>query len=60
MAIMQVYQADLLKDLDVSERVKPDDIQELRQADLFLCVTKETVRTIGHTMAALVTTERHL
>lgn len=48
MAIMQAYQAYLLKDLDVSERVKPNDIHKLHQADLSLHVTKETAPRPHH------------
>lgn len=32
MVIMQMYQADLLRDLDEGERVGPDDIKEFRRA----------------------------
>lgn len=61
MAIKQVYQADLLRDLDDGEGVGPDDVSELRRAaDLSLHITKETHRAISHSMAALVVTERHL
>ncbi|CAM4567152.1 unnamed protein product [Leuciscus chuanchicus] len=38
-----------------------EDIKELRRAtDLSLRATKETARAIGHSMAALAATERHL
>ncbi|ROL54789.1 hypothetical protein DPX16_23773 [Anabarilius grahami] len=61
MAIMQAYQADLLKDLGDSEEVGADFIHELRQStDLVLRATKETVKSIGRSMAALVATEHHL
>lgn len=53
--------ADLLRDLDASERVKLCDIQELhRAADPSLRITKKMARAIGLSMAALVATERHL
>lgn len=57
MSVLQVYQADLLKELDEGEEVKSDDISELRRtADLSLCTTKELARA----MAAMVAAERHL
>ncbi|XP_067309433.1 uncharacterized protein [Pseudorasbora parva] len=61
MAIMQTYQADLLRDLDGRDEVGGEVINELRQsADLALCATKETARCVSRSMAALVATERHL
>ncbi|XP_067310883.1 platelet-activating factor receptor-like [Pseudorasbora parva] len=61
MAIVQAYQADLLRDLDSSDAVGGDIITELRSsADLALRATKETARCVGRSMAALVATERHL
>ncbi len=61
MAVLQAYQADLLKELDEGEEVKSDDISELRRTtDLCLRTTKETARAIGRSMAALVAAERHL
>ncbi len=61
MAVLQAYQADLLKEMDKGEEIKNDDITELRRAtDLSLRATKEIVRAIGWSMAALVATERHL
>ncbi|XDV15099.1 hypothetical protein PO909_015239 [Leuciscus waleckii] len=61
MAILQAYQADLLKDFDEGEGPTPEDIAELRKAtDLSLRATKETARAIGRSMAAMVATERHL
>ncbi|XP_067278254.1 uncharacterized protein [Pseudorasbora parva] len=60
MAIVQAYQADLLRDLDSSDAVGGDIITELRSsADLALRATKETARCVGRSMAALVAT-RHL
>lgn len=53
MVILQAYQADLLRDLDEGEGVGTSAIKELQ-------ATKETVRAIGHSMSALVATERHL
>ncbi|XP_067306862.1 C3a anaphylatoxin chemotactic receptor-like [Pseudorasbora parva] len=47
MAIMQAYQADLLRDLDGRDEVGGDVINELRTAaDLTLRATKETARCI--------------
>ncbi len=61
MAVLQAYQADLLKDLDEGEGFNVEDICELRKtADLSLCATKETARATGRSMAALVAVERHL
>ncbi len=54
MAVLQAYQADLLKELDEGEGFSADDISELRRtADLSLRATKETARAIGRSMAAL-------
>ncbi|KAI2659093.1 Transposon Ty3-G Gag-Pol polyprotein [Labeo rohita] len=61
MSVLQAYQADLLKELDEGEEIKDADIAEVRRtADLALRATKETVRAIGRSMAALVAAERHL
>ncbi len=61
LVVLQAYQADLLKELDEGEGFGADDICELRRtADLSLRATKETARTIGRSMAALVAAERHL
>jgi hypothetical protein len=61
MAVLQAYQADLLKELDEGEGPSRDDIAELRRtADLALRATKETARAIGRSMSALVAAERHL
>lgn len=61
MAVLQVYQADLLKELDHGEGIGPEAVQELRWAtDLALCVTKQMACAIGRSMAALVTMEQHL
>lgn len=61
MAVLQAYQADLLKDIDEGEGPTPEDIAELRKAaDLSLRVTKETARAVGRSMAAMVVSERHL
>ncbi|XP_048017809.1 uncharacterized protein LOC125249543 [Megalobrama amblycephala] len=61
MAILQAYQADLLGEIDESGEATFETIQELRKAtDLSLRATKETAKSIGRSMAALVATERHL
>lgn len=61
MSIMQVYQPNLLKDLDEGKGVWPDDIKVLHQAtDLSLLATKETARAIYRSMAALVVVARLL
>ncbi|CAM4635653.1 unnamed protein product [Leuciscus chuanchicus] len=61
MAVLQAYQADLLKELDEGQGPSPEDIVELRKAtDLSLRITKETARAIGRSMAGLVCVERHL
>ncbi|KAI2666795.1 Transposon Ty3-G Gag-Pol polyprotein [Labeo rohita] len=61
MAVLQAYQADLLKELDESDEISKDNISELRRAaDLSLRATKETARAIGRSMAAMVVVERHL
>ncbi len=61
MAVLQAYQADLLKEVDEGQDIKNEDIAELRRAiDLSLRATKETAQAIGWSIAALVATERHL
>ncbi len=61
MAVLQAYQADLLKELDEGEQISSSDVRDLRRtADLALHATKETARAIGRSMAALVAAERHL
>ncbi len=61
MAVLQAYQADLLKKLDEGEQISSSDVGELRRtADLALRTTKETARAIGRSMAAMVAAERHL
>ena len=61
MAVLQAYQADLLKDLSVGSTIDEEAFAELRRAtDLSLRATKQTARAIGRSMSALVSTERHL
>ncbi len=61
MAVLQAYQADLLKELSTGGTIDEEAFSELRRAtDLSLRATKQTARAIGHSMAAMVSTERHL
>ncbi len=61
MSLLQVYQAELLTDLDEGKAISPNTVCELRQATyLSLRATKEMAKSIGRSMAALVATERHL
>ncbi len=56
MAILQAYQADVLKEMDEGEAVK-----DLRKAtDLALRATKHTARAVGRSMVGLVAAERHI
>ncbi|ROL50524.1 hypothetical protein DPX16_2823 [Anabarilius grahami] len=60
MAILQVFQAKLLRSLDESGTDAPA-FRELRSAtDLALCATKATAQAIGCSMASLVVLQRHL
>ncbi len=61
MAVLQAYQADLLKDLDSGQGLSPDEVAELRRTtDLALRATKQAASAMGRSMAAMVVTERHL
>ncbi len=61
MAVLQAYQAHLLKDLDKGQGLSPDELAELcRTTDLALCATKQAANAMGRSMAAMVVTERHL
>ncbi len=61
MAVLQAYQADLLKDLDKGQGLSPDEVAELRcTTDLALCATKQATSAMGRSMAAMVVTERHM
>ncbi len=61
MAVLQAYQADLLKDLDKGQGLSPDEIAELRGTkDLALRATKQAATAMGRSMATMVVTERHL
>lgn len=60
MAILQVFQAKLLRFLDESSPSEPA-FRNLRSAtDLALHATKATAQAIGQSMANLVALERHL
>ncbi len=61
MAVLQAYQADLLKDLDNGQGLSSDEVAELRRTtDLALRATKQAATAMGRSMAAMVVTERHL
>lgn len=52
MVVLQVYQADLLNDLDYDKGLAPEAVKELRKAtDVALRATKQTSRAIGLSMA---------
>ncbi len=58
MAILQAYQAEVLKEMDEGDGVTPEAVKELRRAtDLGLRATKHTARC---SMAGLVVAECHL
>ncbi len=61
MAILQAYQADVLKEMDEGTGLTSEAVKELRRAiDLDLRATKHTTRAVGRSMAASVAAERHL
>ncbi len=61
MAILQAYQADVLKEMDEGAGLTPEAVKELRRAtDLALRATKHTARAVGCSMAGSVAAERHL
>ncbi len=61
MAILQAYQADVLKEMDEGTGLTPEAVKELRRAtDLALRATKHTARAVGRSMAASVAAESHL
>ncbi len=61
MAILQAYQADVLKEMDEGTGLTPEAVKELRRAtDLALRATKHTVHAVGHSMVGSVAAERHL
>ncbi len=57
MAVLQAYQADLLKDLDKGQSLSPDKVAELRRTtDLALRATKQAATAMDRSMAAMVVT----
>ncbi len=61
MAILQAYQADILKEMDEGTGLTPEAVEELRRAtDLALRAAKHTARTVGRSMAGSVAAECHL
>ncbi len=61
MAILQTYQADILKEMDEGTGLTPEAVKELRRAtDLALRATKHTAHAAGRSMAGSVAAERHL
>ncbi len=61
MAILQAYQADVLKEMDEGGSLTPEALKELRKAtDLTLRATKHTARAVGCSMAGSVAAEHHL
>ncbi len=61
MAILQAYQADVLKEIDEGTGLNPEAVKELHRAtDLALRATKHTARSVGRSMAGSVAAERHL
>ncbi len=61
MAILQTYQADVLKEMDEGTGLTPEAVKELRRAtDLALRATKHTARAVRRSMASSVAAERHL
>ncbi len=60
-AILQAYQADVLKEMDEGGGLTPEAVKELCKAtDLALRATKHTAHAAGHSMAGSVAAERHL
>ncbi len=61
MAILQAYQADVLKEMDEGTGLNPEAVKELRRAtDLTLRATKHTAHAVGRSTAGSVAAERHL
>lgn len=59
MVVLQGYQADLLKDLDLGKEMSPDAVLDLWHiADLALHATKYIA--IGCPIAAMVAMEQHM
>ncbi len=61
MAILQAYQADVLKEMDEGTGLTPEAVKELRRAtELALRATKHTAHAVRRSMAGSVAAERHL
>ncbi len=61
MAILQAYQADVLKKMDEGGGLTPEAVKDLCKAtDLALRATKHTARAVGRSMAGSVAAECHL
>ncbi len=59
MALLQAYQADVLKEMDEGRGLTPGAVKELRKATV-LRATKPTACAVGRSMAGSVAAERHL
>ncbi len=60
-AILQAYQADVLKEMDEDDGLTSEVVKELCKAtDLALRATKHTARAVGRSMAGSVAAECHL
>ncbi len=58
MAVLQAYQADLLKDLDKGQGLSSDELAEMRcTTDMAFRATKQAAIAMGRSMAV---TERHM
>ncbi len=61
MAILQAYQADVLKEMDEGDGLTPEAVKELRKAThLALRATKYTAQAVGRSMVGSVAAGRHL
>lgn len=61
MAILQAYQADILKEIVEGGGLTRKAVKELcRATNLALPATKNTARVVGHSMTGFVAVERHL
>ncbi len=60
-AILQAYQADVLKEMDEGAGLTPEAVKELRKAtDLALRANKHTACAVGCSMAGSAAAECHL
>ncbi len=61
MAILQAYQADVLKEMDEGAGLTQEAVKELRRdKDLAQRATKHTACAVGRSMAGSVAAECHL